>query len=73
MLNLNGFVHIPGQPGYLAHPDGRIASLKKETPRLLATHIPARETLATVRLGHTDIRVRDITLVMFGTLPREAA
>lgn len=65
-LDLTGFVPIPGQPGYLVDPAGRVASLKKVSPSLLKVRYPRRMQLATVRIGGTDIRVRDLVSIVFG-------
>lgn len=68
-LNLTEFTPIPGMPGYLVAPDGRVASLKKRQPRLLAWELPEsdRDYGVTVKLNGERIRVRDIVLVLFGT------
>ena len=64
--DLAEFAPLPGLPGYLVHPDGRVASVKKDAPVLLKVSQRARPHLATVRLGRVDVRVRDLTYAMFG-------
>lgn len=68
--DLTGFVPIPGLPGYLVHPDGRVVSLKKDIPMVLSVSDRARPHLATVRLNNVDIRIRDLLHVMFGRYAR---
>ena len=67
-LNLREFRPLPGLPAYLVHRDGHVATLKKERPALLAERRPESErpTFITVRIGRTDVRVRDLVLAMYG-------
>lgn len=64
--DLAEFTPLPGLPGYLAHPDGRVVSVKKDAPALLAVSDRARPHLSTVRIGRVDVRIRDLTHVLFG-------
>lgn len=64
----DGFVPLPGLSGYGIHPDGRVVSLKKQRPAILAERHSdsGNETYTTVRIGHTDLRVRDLVTAFFG-------
>lgn len=66
-LNLAEFTPLPHNPAYLVHPDGRVISLKKQQPMVLSEKTARRSDLWRVRIGHTEVRVRDLVFIMFGT------
>lgn len=67
-LDLTGFQPLPHNPAYLVHPDGRVVSLKKGMPRVLSEQRAVSPVWWRVRLGHYDVRVRDLVLILFGDL-----
>ena len=66
-LNLNGFVPLPHDPAYLVHADGRVASLKKTPTSLLSERRRRSAVNWRVRIGRTEVRVRDLAFIMHGT------
>lgn len=64
--DLTDFIPLPHNPAYLVHPDGRVASLKKETPHILSEQRAVSPVWWRVRLGHNEVRVRDLVLILFG-------
>lgn len=64
-------VAIPGLPGYFATPEGTVYSVKRGGVRALTQQSGARDHLRTVRLGRVDVRVRDLTWLLFGTAPAD--
>lgn len=66
-LNLAEFTALPHNPAYMVHPDGRVVSLKKESPRVLSEQKGRSPVWWRVRIGRIDVRIRDLVLVMFGT------
>lgn len=67
MSLLDGAAAIPTIPGYYCHADGRVVSVKKDRPTVLAVDdrspVPRRWT---VRLGRSDLRVYDLVAILHG-------
>lgn len=67
-IDLAEFKPIPAHPAYLVHPDGRIASLKKERPRLLTVNNQAfRPSRWTVKFAGRRVRVSQLLFTVFGS------
>jgi len=63
----DGFVPVPHHPAFLVHPDGRVLSLKKSPPALMAEKC-GKSVWRRVKVNGVEVRVRDLVWLTFGTV-----